>query len=115
MLFPSPTANNGSPQITANQVVQIPEQFWIEFDQQQGTEKLWLVFSSDAITELEAVKEFVNQKNRGLITDRTKSQAVQNFFTTYSANKTTAEKGDTQTTLKSPGKVLVYAVKLEHH
>ena len=115
MLFPSPTANNGSPQIMANQVVQIPEQSWIEFDQQQGTEKLWLVFSSDAITELEAVKEFVNPKTRGLITDRAKSQAVQNLFTTHSANKTTAGKGDTQTTLKSPDKVLVYAVKLEHH
>ena len=115
MLFPSPTSNNGSPLITADQVVQIPEQSWIQFDKQQGTEKLWLVFGSDAIPELEAVKEFVNPRKRGLITDRTRSQAVQKLLATHGPNKTTAEKGDTHTTLKSPGKVLVYAVKLEHH
>ena len=116
VLFPSPTANKGSPLITTDQVVQIPEQpFWIEFDKQQGTEKLWLVFAGDAIPELEAVKEFANPKTRGLITDRARSQAVQNFFTTHSPSKTSAEKGDKQTTLKSPGKVLVYTVKLEHH
>jgi len=115
MLFPSPTANGGSPLLVANQVVQIPEKFWIQFDKQQGTEKLWLVFSSDAVPELEAVKEFVNPQKRGLITDPARSQAVRNLLSTQSAQKTTAEKGDTQTTLKSPGKLLVYAVKLEHH
>jgi len=115
MLFPSPTANLGSPLLVANQVVQIPEKFWIQFDKQQGTEKLWLVFSSDAVPELEAVKEFVNPQKRGLITDPARSQAVRNLLSTQSAQKTTAEKGDTQTTLKSPGKLLVYAVKLEHH
>jgi hypothetical protein len=115
VLFPSPTANLGSPLLVANQVVQIPEKFWIQFDEQQGTEKLWLVFSSDAVPELEAVKEFVNTQTRGLITDPARSQAVRNLLSTQSAQKTTAEKGDTQTTLKSPGKLLVYAVKLEHH
>ena len=115
MLFPSRTANNGSPQIAANQVVQIPEQTWIQFDQQQGTEKLWLVFATEAIPEFEAVKELVNPRTRGLITDPARSQAIQNFFTTHLANKTTAEKGNTQTTLKTPSKMLVYAVKLEHH
>ena len=115
VLFPSPTANKGSPLITADQVVQIPEQFWIKFDEQRGTEKLWLVFSSDTVPEFEAVKEFVNPRTRGLITDRTRSQAVQNFFTTHSTQKATAEKSDTQTTLKSIGKLLIYPVKLEHH
>ncbi|HEX7294826.1 MAG TPA: protein kinase, partial [Pyrinomonadaceae bacterium] len=68
MLFPSPTANLGSPLLVADQLVQIPEKSWIEFDEQQGTEKLWLVFSSDAVPELEAVKEFVTPTRRGLIT-----------------------------------------------
>lgn len=115
MLFPSPTANLGSPLLVANQEIQIPQKSWIQFDKQQGTEKLWLIFSSDAVPELEAVKEFVNKQTRGVITDAARSEAVRNLLSTHSAQTTTAEKGDTETTLKSPGKLLIYAVKLEHH
>jgi hypothetical protein len=115
VLFPSSTANEGSPWVAANQTVQIPEESWFKFDNEQGTEKLWLVFSSDAVPELEAVKEFVSNRTQGLITDSAKSQSVQNFLTAHSVQKPTAETGDKQTTLKSPGKLLVYPVKLEHH
>jgi serine/threonine protein kinase len=114
-LFPSPTANKGSPFLDAEQLVQIPEKSRIRFDAQQGVEKLWLVFSEEAVSELEAVKEFANHQTRGLITDPARNQAVQNFLATHSTTKPSAEKGNTQTTLKSPGKLLVYAVKLEHH
>ena len=114
-LFPSSTANKGSSLLTADQVVQIPEKTWFQFDQEQGTEKLWLVFSEDAIPELEAVREFAGTRTGGLITDPARNKAVQNFLTTNSAHKTNAEKGENQTTVKSPGKLLVYPVKLEHH
>ena len=114
-LFPSSTANQGSSLLNADQVVQIPEQTWFRFDQEQGTEKLWLVFSDEAIQELEALREFTSTRTGGLITDPARNQAVQNFLTTNSAHKPEAEKSDTQTTIKTPGKLLVYAVKLEHH
>jgi serine/threonine protein kinase len=115
VVFPSSTANNGSPLVAAEQVVQIPEQYWLKFDAQQGVEKLWLVFSEEAVPELEAVKEFANRKTRGLITDAARNQAVQNFLATHSTPKSNAEKGNTQTAVKMLGKLLVYAVKLEHH
>ncbi len=115
VLFPSSTANAGSPLVAADQLVQIPEQSWLKFDVQQGTEKLWLVFSENAVPELEAVKSFVNTQTRGLITDRAQNKSVQNFLTTNSATKPGYEKGDTLTTLKAPGKLLIYAVRLEHH
>lgn len=115
VLFPSSTANEGSPLLAADQVVQIPQQTWFKFDKQQGTEKLWLVFSKDAVPELEAVKEFAGKRTAGLITDSARNTAVQNFLTTHSANKPEYEKGAKQTTLKTADKLLVYAVKLEHH
>jgi len=96
-------------------VVQIPEKTWFQFDREQGTEKLWLVFSEDAIPELEALRQFAGTRTGGLITDPTRNQAVQNFLTPISYHTPTAEKGEAQTTVKSPGKLLVYAVKLEHH
>ena len=113
-LFPSPSANKGSSLLPSDQRVQIPEKTWFQFDKEQGTEKLWLVFSADAIAELEGLREFASDRTGGLITDPARNQAVQNFLTTNAAHKATAETGE-QTTLKTAGKLLVYAVKLEHH
>jgi serine/threonine protein kinase len=114
-VFPSSTANNASSLVRAEQVVQIPEQSWLKFDKEQGVEKLWLVFSEDAVPELEAVKEFANRQTQGLITDPAQNNLIQNFLSTHSATKPAYEKSETLTTLKAPGKLLVYAVKLEHH
>jgi len=114
LLFPSSTANNGSPLLAAEQVVQIPEKSWIVFDKEQGTETLWLIFSNDAVPELEAVKEFASVRTRGLITDPVRNVAIRNFLTTNSVHKPTKEEGK-QTTLKATGKLLIYAVNLAHY
>ena len=114
-LFPSSSANNGSSLLPADQVVQIPEKTWFQFDKEQGTEMLWLVFSEDAIPELEALREFAATRTRGLITDPARNLLIQNFLTTNSTQKPTMEKSSAQTTVKIPGKLLVYPVKLEHH
>lgn len=115
LLFPSSTANKGSPVLAAEQMVQIPEKSWIVFDKQQGTEVLWFVFANEAVPELEAVREFASARTAGLITDRSRTSAIQIFISTHLANKPNAEKGDKQTTVKSTDKVLLYPLKLEHH
>ncbi|HJS23789.1 MAG TPA: protein kinase [Pyrinomonadaceae bacterium] len=115
VVFPSPTANKNSSYLNAGQVVQIPEKTWLQFDKQQGVEKLWLVFAEEAVPDLEAVKQFASPETRGLITDVTQNKAVQNFLNNSSLPKSGAEKGETLTTVKAAGKLLVYAVKLEHH
>jgi hypothetical protein len=114
LLFPSSTANQGSPRVAANQTVQIPQESWFKFDNEQGTEKLWLVFAVDAVPELEAVGA-ANPQTRGLITEPAQNKVIQDFLTTHSTNNPKSERGDTLTTLKFPGKLLVYAVRLEHH
>jgi hypothetical protein len=96
-------------------VTQIPERSWLKFDSQQGTEKLWLVFSEDAVPELEAVKEFADPQTQGLIADPARNKVVQSLLNTYSQTRPTVEKGERLTTLKIPGKLLVHALKLEHH
>jgi hypothetical protein len=115
VLFPSETANNGSAFLAANQQVQIPEKSWYRFDAQEGVERLWLVFGESAVPELESMREFVNKKARGLITDMTKNKLVQDFLTSHSAVKPNVDKGETLTTLKAPAKLLVYPIRLEHH
>ncbi len=115
VVFPSPTANKGSSEINAGQVTQIPEQSWLRFDAQQGTEKLWLVFSEDIVPELESLKEFASRQTQGLITDPARNKLVHDFLNSHSQTKPAVEKGERLTTLKNPGKLLVHAIKLEHH
>jgi serine/threonine protein kinase len=117
VLFPSTTANDGSSYLAENQAVEIPQQSWFQFDAEQGTEKLWLIFSANPVPELEAVKQFANPKDRGLINGAALNARVQKFLRAHSGAKATLEKDDEmkQTSLRIPGTVLVHAIKLEHH
>jgi hypothetical protein len=116
ILFPSSSANNGSPVLARDQHILIPEEpNWFEFDAQQGVERLWLVFSEDAVPELENVRVFASKQAKGVIADMTQNKVIQDFLTTHSATKPELEKGDTLTTLRMPGKLLLYPVRLEHH
>ncbi|MDX6559611.1 MAG: eukaryotic-like serine/threonine-protein kinase [Blastocatellia bacterium] len=117
VLFPSTTANDALSQLAENQRVEIPQQSWITFDAEQGTEKLWLVFSANAIPELEAVKQFANPKDQGLIKDAGLNARVQEFLRANAGAKAMVEKDDElkQTSLKIPGTVLVHVIRLEHH
>ena len=116
ILFPSETANQGSPLLAAGQQVTIPEPpNWFRFDAQEGVERVWLIFSEDAVPELESVKGFASKQTRGVIADMTQNKQIQDFITTHSATKPELEKGETLTTLTMPGKLLLYAVRLEHH
>lgn len=117
VLFPSTTANEGLSQLAENQRIEIPEESWFQFDAEQGTEKIWLIFSKDAVAELEAVKQFANRKDMGLIKDAGLNTRVQEFLAAHSTAKATVAKDDElkQTSLSMAGPVLVHAIKLEHH
>jgi hypothetical protein len=117
VLFPSTTANGGSSYLAENQQVEIPQRSWIVFDAEQGTEKLWLVFSATPVPDLEAVKQFANQKDQGLISDPGLNVRVQEFLKAHSSGKEMLEKDDElkKTSLRITEPVLVHAIKLEHH
>jgi len=115
VVFPSTTANNNSSLISAGQVVPIPEKSWLEFDKQQGVEKLWLVFSTQAVAELDGVRQFASPQSKNLITNVGQNKIVENFLATNSTIKPELEKGATLTTVKAQGNLLVYAIRLEHH
>jgi serine/threonine protein kinase len=115
IVFPTSTANKGLSQVEAEQVIRIPEQTWLQFDAEQGTEKLWLVFAEQPLPELEVAKGSASERARMLITDPQQNRDLQNFLNNNSLPKPISERGDGQTTLKVPGKLLVYPIKLEHH
>jgi serine/threonine protein kinase len=117
ILFPSTTANGGLSRLAENQRVEIPEQSWFIFDSEKGTENLWLVFSANAVPELEAVKQFANSKDHGLIQDAGLNARVQEYLKIHSDAQAIIEKDDQlrQTSLRIPSAILVHAIKLEHH
>ncbi len=114
MLFPETKTNNGSPKVSADQKLQTA---WMRFDDHQGTEKFWIVYSAAPVKELEAVTDKVNDRDQGEIKDSTQSRAVRDFLQQHSSpppevTKDTARK---LTTVKGKGDVLVNAIELEHH
>jgi hypothetical protein len=123
VLFPSATTNGGSAEIKPYQPIQIPEQSqrpdqdWFFFDEQEGEEKIWLVWSERLVPELEAVKGRANPRDRGVINDKNQIESVAQYLARHSASKPEVKKDEItkQLTLKSKGEVLVGLMKLEHH
>ena len=117
ILFPSPTANNGSALLAQQKQVLIPEQSWFKLDAEQGRETVWLVFSANAIPQLDALQRFANQEDQGVINDAELNRAAKMFIQTNSTPRPSVEKSDDlkQTSIRSAGSVLVYAIKLAHN
>jgi hypothetical protein len=117
VLFPSPTSNDGLSLVSSGQTVDIPKQSWFRFDQEEGTEKLWLVWSARSITELEATKQFANDKDRGVIGSPGLDRSVKDFLSkTRSGSKPTVENdASKETRVKANGDIVVHVLALEHH
>lgn len=117
-MFPSPTANRGLSRAAGDQTIDIPKQSWFRFDQEEGTEQLWLVWSAKIIAELEATKEFANDKDLGVIGNPGLDRSVEDFLSkTYSGSKPTVEKDNAskETPVKANGDIVVHVLALEHH
>jgi serine/threonine protein kinase len=115
VLFPSPATNDGHSLVRAERELQFPDQTWLRFDEQQGVERLWLVFAEEPLPELEALKGLVNRETRGHVTEEAQNKTIRDFLATNSTAKLSVERSDTLTTLKGTDKVLVYPIRLEHH
>lgn len=120
LLFPSPTSNGGTASIAANSTVQIPAVSWFVFDNAVGTEKVWLVWSTMAVPEFEAVKYVANPQDRGAILKPEQLAAVRAFITAAAAGKASVERVDNgptdrRTVLRAEGDVLAHVVPLAHN
>ena len=117
VLFPSETANNGSAVLTENQDIQIPPESWFQFDEQQGTEKIWVVWAAKEVPEMEAVKGFANSKDRGVISSPGLRTAVNQFLKAHSSTAPSVERDQDkkETVVKANSEILVHVIKLEHH
>ena len=114
VLFPESETNNGSPRVTAGHKLQTA---WMRFDDHQGTEKFWIVWTATPVKELEAVTEAVNEKDRGEVKDSAKARAVRDFLRNQFETKPEVSKDSAKkiSVVKGRGDVLVNMIELEHH
>jgi serine/threonine protein kinase len=114
VLFPEPKTNGGSPRVTTDQKLQTA---WMKFDEHQGTEKFWIVWSGAPVKEFDDVTGVVNAKQKGEITDAAQAKAVRDFLEEHSSPKPEVAKDSAgeKTTVTGKGDVLVSNVELKHH
>jgi hypothetical protein len=116
ILFPSPTSNDGSPRLLSGRTLFIPERgdgFLV--DAEEGSERLWLVWSTTGVNELDAVAHWANERDQGEIKNAQDAAMVRAFLTQHASPAPTVEEsGDERTTLRGGGQVFVKLVTLEH-
>ncbi|HMB28172.1 MAG TPA: protein kinase, partial [Blastocatellia bacterium] len=109
ILFPDMENGGASPEIRANQIVQIPppvrnrQDNWLIFDNEEGVENIWLVWSERVVPELEAVKSWANSKDQGAIRDLAQRVSVLRYLAQFSAISPEVEREEAgkQTKLKA--------------
>lgn len=108
-----------SASLTAGQTIQIPaeQEHWIIFDDQEGTEKLWMVWSTGVIPEMEAAKTFGESEHQGVVDDPDIVRSIQAFLNRFESSPpaSTTDETNQQTIVAGQGNVIVKLLKLEHH
>lgn len=91
----------------------------IRFDDQQGTEKLWIVWTKRELPELTAAKDAASflPEHGGGIQDPARVATLEAFLAKHASVAPRLEEDEPgkQTVLRGEGDVLVYLRKLEHH
>ena len=114
ILFPEPETNSGLARVAADQKLQTD---WMRFDEHQGTEKFWIVWSASPVKELDAVSGTVNERQQGAVSDIDQARAVRDFLDRHPSPKPEVAKDSAkkQTIVRAKGDTLVSFVELEHH
>jgi tRNA A-37 threonylcarbamoyl transferase component Bud32 len=118
VLFPSPARKDASALLSAGEDIPIPSgDSYFVFDEQQGVEILWMVWARQPVAELEAVKKWVNPRDRGRVGDAAEAQMLAGFLARSEGARARKEVDETSrmTVLRAGGELMVHLLKLEHH
>ncbi len=115
-LFPSPTTPGGSSLLEPGQQIDIPPGGFFKFDQQSGTEKLWLIWSKAYIPELEALKKWANPTDRGTVRDAAQARETAALLNRYAIHQASAavDQQNQTTVLTAAGELLARRIDLDH-
>ena len=114
-LFPTSTMNQGRALLAAGGEVRIPQRGAFILDAEQGTEKLWVVWSREPVAQLEAIG-LDDEANLGEVRDGETRRELAAYFGAWDPEQVSRRRLEDakQTVLESAGEVLVHLIRLEH-
>lgn len=112
-LFPSPSSHGGSSALPGGSEVRIPEARYFRFDSAQGTENLWLIWSSRELPELESLQKWITE-TRGEVRSEEQVHYLEQLTRSAPAEARRDEQNSV-TVVSRRGDPLVYDLKLEHN
>ena len=89
---------------------------WYVFDENQGTEKFWVVWAARPVPELEAVRGLANPRDLGEIRDAGQVRAVRGLLDSSASSAAEVEKDrvNQQTVIRGRRETLIRLIELEH-
>ena len=91
-----------------------PSELKLRFDRASGRELLYLIWSREAVPEMEQVANLPSvQHGIVVVTDAARVKTISDFLQAH-ASRVVAERKDEQTQLRTDDQVLVHAIPLEH-
>ncbi|MEO5822789.1 MAG: protein kinase [Vicinamibacteraceae bacterium] len=117
VLFPSPTSNGGSAELGIGQTLTIPGRSDFVFDQEEGVEQLWIIWSVGAQPGLGAMQKWANRTDGGEIKDASDVTALDTFLREHRAPVPDERVDDAGlgTRLSARSDVFVRLIELQHH
>ena len=119
LLFPMPSVNEASAKIEANQTMTTN---WLTFTKNAGDEKIWVIWSAQAINELEALKaDVLTPQAQGELRNPQQRDTVRRLLTSLSQSKSEAEpkaqedRRNMKTAVNGRGDTLIHLAELKHH
>ena len=112
-LFPLPSVNNGSAEIKARQVLHTG---WYRFSQEPGKEKLWLVWGVAPIGPLEALRTYLNARDKGAVSDPAIQASVSRLLerTDLRGRSSGSKPESRQTTISAASPTVISSLELIH-
>lgn len=114
-LFPSAAIGDGGSKISSGKAIQMPDKAdqWFVLDNQQGTEIVWLVWSPEPLTELEALRKFSNDTDKGAVNDPAAIKNLQEKLKGLAKAGTSEDETGKRMVLEGAGPI-AHRIKLEH-
>ena len=78
---------------------------------------LWLVWSANALPELESAKRFANPDDRGRIKDTELTVSIASLLQRHQSAKAAVERDDNnkESAITANADIVAHLIKLEHH
>jgi serine/threonine protein kinase len=116
VLFPTPKKNKGSAKLAADQTMQAGP---YDFIQKTGIEKLWVIWSAQALPDLEGIfdRAAKNRDNPGVIDQSDRLVIDDSYLKKYDpkTREVTADQSKQRSLVKSHGEVVITLIELRHH